>query len=368
MNKKTWGIIAIIAIAIAIVFIIVKKHNNNSIESETDDFDYTECQYTNEIESGEDLFCYYMSADKYPDEPFFADMVELYNASVLVNGIKSVVDVWYRYESSEDALESLKHADVSILKNDDIRAMVTQYLQLTTTVVSQDLSELDTVAYKQFIEYSDLVDSTLATRYNISNYAKLSDEEYWGSMNYRNEADDLYKKLRCKRITPENNESSDAEKDIKLMLEKIKKEKDFSKKCSYTMAYTSHVDYYYIAFDVIEPLLDDGRYSPYLFFLWRIWRCGEQLSNPCYGPSTWSVIPNKIYNEKRFKVAEATLNYIVKHREDAVAINQFLMTSSMNNILRLGQYPFGNESFTELYYLGLVDLGSGSEEELAVEE
>lgn len=119
------------------------------------------------------------------------------------------------------------------------------------------------------------------------------------------------------------------------------------------MEYVYWIGFYNTDFKLVGKLLDDGQYSPYLLFLWRIWRCGVQLRNKNYGPSTWSQIPNKLYNEKRLKIAETTLKHIVNHRNDDVAINQYLMTASLSNILRIGEFDLGNESFTELYYLNL---------------
>lgn len=104
---------------------------------------------------------------------------------------------------------------------------------------------------------------------------------------------------------------------------------------------------------IIEELLDDGRYSHFLFFLWRIWRCDGQLSDEKEGLSTWSQIPNKLYNEKRHAIAVATLKHIVDHPDDVVAVNQFLITVSFDNILRGSGLPMENEIFTELFYLGL---------------
>lgn len=55
----------------------------------------------------------------------------------------------------------------------------------------------------------------------------------------------------------------------------------------------------------------------------------------------------------RLLIAELTLNYIVNHPDDAMAINQYLVTTAHPNILRFGEFLVGNQSFMEVHYLGL---------------
>lgn len=54
-----------------------------------------------------------------------------------------------------------------------------------------------------------------------------------------------------------------------------------------------------------------------------------------------------------FTIALYTLKYIVSHRDDGIAINQYLVTSTHPDILRFGDFDLGNESFTELYNMSL---------------
>lgn len=302
-------------------------------------------------DSGENLFLYYMSRDQWPQDTFFTDMVEVYNTNVLLNGIRSVIDVWKRYEDAGAALESLKYADTGVIHSKDIKEKFAQCLDLARRFFAEHVDYSDSLLYRQLSDGLDCIDSTMSTRYNSSNYSNFSDEQYWRTLDWSNNTKKLFDKVSTKTITSENMGTKKVQKDIGFILKSIRNEKDFDKKCAFAMGYVYYVDFYGVDFDLIEELLDDGRYSPYLFFLWRIWRCGVQLCDGNYGPSTWSQIPNKLYNEKRLKIAETTLKYIVNHRNDGIAINQYLMTSSFSNILRDGVFQGGNESFTELYYM-----------------
>lgn len=309
------------------------------------DFEYTDF--------GEELFCNYMPKDQWPQDAFFTDMVEAYNSSLLLNGLESIIDVWKRYEESEVAIESLKCADINVIKSKNIREKFVKVKELAHRFFSENVDYPDTLLYRELTDSLDRLDSLLCARYHTSNYTNLTSEKYWQALDHAKQSKELFDKVSTDTITSDNVGTKEVQKDIEFILNNIKEEKDFNKKCAYTMEYVYYVGFYHTNFKIIEELLDDGRYSPYLFFLWRIWRCGVQLCDEDYGPSTWSQIPNKLYNEKRLKIAETTLKYIFTHRDDGVAINQYLMTASLSNILRCGQYPFGNESFTELYYLNL---------------
>ena len=109
MNKKKLFYIIVFVLGIGVVaFFFVKGCKDRTTELKEG-----QCEY-DKIESGEDLFCNYLSAEDYPKEPLFEDMTEVYNSYVLLNGIRSVIDVWRRYEVSEDAQKSLQSADVNV--------------------------------------------------------------------------------------------------------------------------------------------------------------------------------------------------------------------------------------------------------------
>ena len=360
-------VIFIVVLAVGVLGgLYVKKkyqeYRDNTLRSKFEKILYdlpSEDEYIN-IENGKDLFCNFLSFDKWPQDKFFADMVDLYNSDVFLNGFRTINDNWMRFEDPEQAAEDITCADVSIVRTDDLRVLLNRCIHTGHEFYTQgadDITQIDTILYYQFMESLDILDSTLATRFNIRNYADMTDEKYWAVVDYKSQASDLYDELNYDGLTDENRNTPESDEDIELILKKIEQENDdFNKKCAYAMAYVYYTKFWSTDVEIIESLLDDGRYSYYLFFLWRMWRCEVQLCTlDKYGPSTWSEIPNKLYNEKRLRIAEATLSYIVDHRDDAIAINQFLVTSTISNILRIGKYPIGNESFTELIYLRVTD-------------
>lgn len=338
MKKYSYYIIMILVLGgLFAAFVVHQKHQKSEKSAKKAEWGYTNHETEDNddyYEHGSDLFCNYINGDQFPKTEFYSDMIEVYNAYMLFNGIKSVTDVWYRYEDPEEAVVALQYADVNVLKYDDIKQLMSRAIELGKVALCNGFDNLDTIVYRQYHEQLDIIDSTLANRFNVSNYVSFTDDEYWIAVDYEE---------------PTNYTDNH--------LTAMQQVEDFELKCDHAMAYVYDVDFYGVDFDILEDLLDDGRYSPQLFFLWRIWRCGVQLTRTRhgqFGPSTWSLIPNKLYNEKRLKIAETTLKHIEEHPDDVIAVNQYLVTSGIRNILRAGDYTLGNQSFMEIYYLGFL--------------
>ena len=340
-NNSYYIVLLLVVVGILATFIIVKKHKSHketttakisaeAIKNYLDEVYQERDSDENGFEYGPDLFDYYIDGDKYPKTVFFKDMVEAYNAYVTFHGIRSILDVWYRYEEPNEAIKSIQYANLEKLHYEDIKLLMTQALILGQKALSTTPEESDSVALNMFYDQLSVIDSTLANRFNVANYVDLDENEYWDVING-------FRKLRG--LTEAQH------------LRAIKETEDFNIKCEHAMAYVYDAGLYKADLNELKMLLEDGRYSPFIFYIWRVWRCGEQLRN--YGPSTWSVIPNKYYNKMRLLNAETTLNYIVNHPDDAIAINQFVVTAAHPNILRHGEFPAGNQSFMEVHYLGL---------------
>lgn len=335
-NNTYYVVLLLVLVGIIAMFIVVKKYKakgDAEISKETLKY-YLEELYQNDdvsgFEYGTDLFDGYIDGSKYPKTVFFADMVEAYNAFVIFHGIRSVLDVWYRYEEPSEAIESIQCADLEILHYEDLKLLMSQAITLGQKALGNTPEECDSVALSEFYDQLSVIDSTLANGFNVANYVNLDEDEYWNVING-------FRKWTGQTETQH--------------LKAIKETEDFNIKCEHAMAYVYDVGFYNADLNELKRILEEGKYSPFLFYIWRIWRCGEQLRNN--GPSTWSPIPNNYYNKIRLLIAEATLIYIVNHQDDAIAINQYIVTAAHPNILRRGEFPAGNQSFMEVHYLGL---------------
>jgi hypothetical protein len=109
-----------------------------------------------------------------------------------------------------------------------------------------------------------------------------------------------------------------------------------------------HDDGHNPAIPIMESLMKERRYSLYLNELWQKWRVLYQDSK---GASKDSEIPNWTYNDYRNICCCTILAYIESHPTDIKAINEFLVMASKENILREGEFDYGNQSAVEKYYL-----------------
>ena len=109
----------------------------------------------------------------------------------------------------------------------------------------------------------------------------------------------------------------------------------------------AHSDSFHASFilgaAVLNREFERGEYSPYLSEMWRTWRASMASM---IGHSSWSYIPNHLYNAKRRQVAEIILNQIESHPTDSMAQGLLIDLIGCGNILRHG-YLFGNGAMTE---------------------
>ncbi len=356
-GKKLYIIIAAVLVvaALAVVAAMVFRPKSAPAELELT----TEDGAMLYDDSGDELFCDYLDHNDWKQDTFFAEMVDAYNAFTILNGILSVEDLWMRYGADSEPLENLEYANLDVVRDEEVKALLAQCLDRCRNfyTLASDPDIVDSATFVDFDRSLDNTRKTMTERYYVDKYVDITEDLYWEALDNSSYVSETVGKFKCEKITADNADTKEAKHDIRMLEKKVKHEKDFNKRCALAMSYVYHVGFYRTDFSLIEPLLDDGRYSHQLFFLWRIWRCGIQLCNPDCGPSTWSQLPNKLYNEKRRSIAVAALNHIAEHRDDAVAVNQYLMTAAHPNMMRCGQFPLGNESFTEVYYLGLAELG-----------
>lgn len=293
-----------------------------------------------ELEDGQHLFCYFMQERDLPEGTFFDDAVDAYNASVVYNGLRSVFDVWERYEDKKYALESIRYAATDMIKDAQIRGALDRCIKAQEAFYSSKPNDdsLCQGAYDSLWE----TDSLICSRYNVSVYGNLDEEKYWSSLDVK------------EQITAYKNKYGDnpQEANIDGLEDFLASFESFNERAKWTWAFIKYGMIYKADCVYAEKVLDYGMYSPYLYFLWRFWRADAQIKH--YGASTWSSIPNYIYNARRLCLADVTLSYLAEHPNDIVAINQYLVLAHHPNVLRQGEYPFGNEANTEFMYMGLL--------------
>ena len=92
-----------------------------------------------------------------------------------------------------------------------------------------------------------------------------------------------------------------------------------------------------------REFVDRAQYSPYLSEMWLTWRAS--LST-LIGASSWSYIPNLIYNRKRAQIAQTIISYIESNPSDILAQGILIDLAGNDNISRFGSM-FGNAAIIE---------------------
>jgi hypothetical protein len=195
-------------------------------------------------------------------------------------------------------------------------------------------------------EYMNYLYSTYSTNHFVS----MTEEKYWETNdknNYIKSSDyATYKSLKTTNLN-----------DALILLDKISKQtNDFQEYSVYKIEladqYVKHSDSLgdnanEIAIEKYKAILDQKKYSIYLFESWLKWRLVNQQH--IYGISKTSDIPNKEYDKLREQVALTILEYITKNDKDEMAINEFLLMATHDIVMRFGDYPYGNQNTVEYH-------------------
>lgn len=240
-------------------------------------------------------------------------------------------------------------------KNDTLKTYISDYLTLTKQSYkisknkgfdSPDFKK-DFEKYQAFIDkYMNYLFSTFAT----NNFISMTEEMYWKTIdknNYIKSAEyETYKKLKTTNL-----------KEALALLEKISKQTaDFQEYAIYQIEfadqYVKHaesLDENSInkAVDIYKSIIDQKKYSIYLFEAWLKWRIVTQQF--IYGISKTSEIPNDKYDKVRKQAALIVLDYINTHSNDEMAINEFLLLATHDIVKRFGEYPYGNQNTVEYH-------------------
>ena len=233
-------------------------------------------------------------------------------AKEVADGIRSIDESCIRDEALRQAAKVLKDSTL-ILIGDTIAHSVQE------SPVPSYLSKVNEVAYQMYHPDTTFMDSLFS----------LQDDFL-----------DMTQSI-CKP-----KEKSDAHS----MILKLNACRTFEEQCSLFLNWANSgeahvVDSWVVA--VAERLLNSGKYSVNLACTWRIWRCLFQ--HTFGGASRYSGIPNDMYNEMRKKCYQTCLKRIATHPDDKVAQNNAALLLRYSNLLRCGDYPYGNDAIIEMY-------------------
>jgi len=248
--------------------------------------------------------------------------------------------------------------------DDSLEGLVNRYIYADKSQLELEINNLkfsssnnsDTMS-KELMTYNDDIRSDfldyLNDNYKTKRLLSLSADEYWRRIDkkqyIKSSKFEEYKKLK----------EEDPNQAVEKIFEIIKECDNFQEKTIYGI---DLADFYMTgvldtdtilgeewASDHYQVMMDANKYGLYLFEAWLKWRAVTQHME--YGSSKYSLIPNELYNTWRDKMAFVILKQISMHPEDQMAINQFLLFATHENIIRFGTYKYGNQNVLEFYEL-----------------
>jgi len=268
-------------------------------------------------------------------------------------------DIIQSFQSYTDYCESIKTDGI---KDDSLRFYLQNYInrliELNITIIdkSKDSNDVNRTT-QNFYKKRDQYYTYLYREYGTQKFIKISEDYYWENIDKNNYISAkeylIYNSLKTTNI----------KKAVKFLDSISLFISDFQEYSIYQIEIADQQIINDNEFGVDEDgllvgekvalekyleLLEKKEYSLYLFEAWRKWRSVYQYQN---GSSKFSFINNDLYNSKRKEISFFILDFIKNNPQDDLAINQFLLFATQENILRFGPYDYGNQNAIEMYNL-----------------
>lgn len=274
-------------------------------------------------------------------------LVDAYNSAVVMNSIMTDFDLQMRLGFEYDnVVNAIKSINLMVVKDKETLSKLKAYKKEMLYLLSVNPDSVDQNVHNPW-KAKDELDVYLSKKYNIKTFGKFNEKKIVKQF-YNCPSVPEWEKLMEQR--GKNNM-------IKELKSKYDKAKDFNAQCIYAIelahAYEANTEEWYDrginpAVPIMESLMKTSKYSPYLSQLWQTWRVLYQNSK---GFSKDSAIPNDIYNNYRNICACTILSYIEKHPNNLMAVNEFLLIAYEKNVLREGDFSYGNQNAVDEYYL-----------------
>ena len=275
-------------------------------------------------------------------------LADAYNAAVVMNSLITDFDLQMRLDFEYDnTIEAIKQMDISKVKDQETLSKLKDYKKEMLYLLSVNPDSVNQEIHNPWKAKDDLY-AYLSKKYHVHTFGTLNEDKYWDEYN------------NCPSVPEwaELREKRGNDKMVDVLKKKYKNATDFDARCIYAIelghAYEADMDswgeedYQNPAVPIMESLMKERKYSLYLNELWQKWRVLYQNSK---GASKDSEIPNNIYHDFRNICACTILSYIDGHPNDIYAINEFLVMACKENILREGEFSYGNQNAVEKYYL-----------------
>lgn len=298
---------------------------------------------------------YLLPEGSWKHEKLIGALVDYYNLNEIDHAVRTDIDAYQRYVvGAEKVGLAIAKVDVGIICNDSLRDEWSKLISLFVDVYAQGDSAV--LTYEEDEPYVDY-EKPIFSKANVQ-YDRVV-EMFHRHFDYLEKSLDVERMPDADSVSPARwlpgiytdyvgQEAEATDEQWAVLYEQAMSEQDFDTKATLffaLMCMNAPFDQQVNVMSEAEKMMEQGVYSPILDLLWRAYRV-------CYGhhygcPSTWCYSANLCYNYYRRIVAVTMLQYIDDHPDDHFALLKFLTHAGRDNIMRLGEYMFGNEAATE---------------------
>ena len=284
--------------------------------------------------------CYYTGSTS---TPFLASFAERYNKTEFLRRFVNAEEIFERENTNvgDSLTTDTVRGEMPLLPNEYQLAFRNANCQARAKKLVRMLTTIDYVP-EQTDKMASYFQELVNVPYDTPEF--LTDEErdatgddFWTLYDKSKYVAD-YDEIQKKRL-PEEVDYDVLQRLSLTLQKKYLTEEDYDAKCIYALEMGCY-DFPY-AIDYLGELIEDGRYSKYLFEVWISWRLRAQ--SQVFGISTYSEIPDNLYDNARLLVAQAYARHIVENTTDTLA--KFLLMNLIytENLHRPGGY-YGNEA------------------------
>lgn len=284
--------------------------------------------------------CYYTGSTS---TPFLASFAERYNKTEFLRRFVNAEEVFERQNTNvgDSLTTDTVRGEMPLLSNEYQLAFRNANCQARAKKLVRMLTTIDYVPEqtdKMASYFQELVNVPYDTPEFLSDEERdATGEDFW-TLYDKSQYVANYEDIQKKRL-PEDVDYDELQRLSLTLQKKYLAEEDFDAKCIYALEMGCY-DFPY-AIDYLGELIEDGRYSKYLFEVWISWRLRSQ--SRVFGISTWSEIPDNLYDNARLLVAQTYAKHIAENPSDTLA--KFLLMNLIytENLHRPGGY-YGNEA------------------------
>ena len=283
--------------------------------------------------------CYYTGDTS---TPFLASFAERWNRTTFLRRFVHAEELFERLNTNygDSLTTETVRGQMPMLENEFELAFRNPALQAQARELVRMLTTIDYVpaeCEKMATKFQQLANQPFETPDFISDQEiKTVRDVFWTAYDKSPYVDDIAK-IQKVRVAAESG-SDELEKMRISLQDRFAKETDFDARCilAIEMGCCDQVE---DIVDVLGGLIEAGRYSKYLLEVWLSWRLRAQ--SMLFGVSTFSEIPDNLYDKARLLVAQNYLRHIGENPDDTLAKMLLMNLTYTENLHRYSSY-FGN--------------------------